>query len=178
MSLLCLYCVVVVSCRCRVITAPKCDNGLDKTLPAEVFTKLGSAATVGVYGGFCNLVGNIPDTIGLIPSLRVVNLAVNQLNGTIPASLPMIPSLEMLVLTQNQLSGEIPASISNATFLEYLSFTYNLLEGEIPAAVFKILDNNLGELKIHSNHLTGNITVDNIHLPLISNLLKFPNPLY
>ena len=147
------------SCHCRVIQAPNCDNGLNKTLPAEVFTKLGSQSTVAVYGGFCNLVGEIPDSIGEIDSLETVSLTVNDLNGTIPWNLGMSASLKYLVLSENRLNGEIPASFSNATEIEYLSFANNVLEGEIMPFLELFNDGNLRHMYLYGNHFTGNISL-------------------
>ena len=39
------------SCGCRVITVPNCNDGLNKTLPGEVFEKLGSDVTFAFFGG-------------------------------------------------------------------------------------------------------------------------------
>ena len=118
------------SCGCRVIIPPDCDNGVNKTLPGEVFDKLGSNVTVAVSGGYCNLVGPIPEEIGKMRNLKLLQVFKNKLNGTIPASIGELVTLQYASFGRNELSGEIPISMSNMRNLGYLSLSNNNLEGE------------------------------------------------
>ncbi|XP_051113862.1 receptor-like protein 33 [Andrographis paniculata] len=76
--------------------------------------------------------GEIPDTIGHLSALYVLNLSNNHLNGQIPKSIGNLTELESLDLSHNQLTGEIPKEIKNLAFLSFLNLSYNKLVGMIP----------------------------------------------
>ncbi|CAN6892112.1 unnamed protein product [Brassica oleracea] len=76
--------------------------------------------------------GGIPESIGLLKELIVLNMSNNAFTGRIPPSLSNITSLQSLDLSQNQLSGKIPPEIGKLTFLAWMNFSYNRLEGPIP----------------------------------------------
>ena len=54
------------------------------------------------------LQGEIPESIGLLKDLIVLNLSSNGFNGNIPSSLGNLTQLESLDLSHNELSGQIP----------------------------------------------------------------------
>ncbi|KAL0715888.1 hypothetical protein Bca4012_065210 [Brassica carinata] len=76
--------------------------------------------------------GGIPESIGLLNELIVLNMSNNAFTGSIPPSLSNITSLQSLDLSQNQLSGKIPPELGKLTFLAWMNFSYNRLEGPIP----------------------------------------------
>ncbi|PON55040.1 Leucine-rich repeat domain containing protein [Trema orientale] len=76
--------------------------------------------------------GEIPDCIGSLQGLQVLNLSNNFLNGGIPSSLGNITRLESLDLSQNKLSGEIPRQLAQLTFLAFMNVSNNDLIGPIP----------------------------------------------
>ncbi|XP_071722091.1 receptor-like protein 48 [Rutidosis leptorrhynchoides] len=78
--------------------------------------------------------GEIPNIIGELKEVRILNLSHNALSGTIPASLGRLENLESLDLSRNILSGRIPSELASLTFLEYGDFSYNLLVGKIPTS--------------------------------------------
>ncbi|XP_030466030.1 receptor like protein 22-like isoform X1 [Syzygium oleosum] len=80
-----------------------------------------------------NLEGPIPDTLGDLKALYVLNLSTNAFSGPIPPSLGNLRQLESLDLSQNDLSGTIPTQLSDLTFLSFLDLSYNKLVGSIPA---------------------------------------------
>ncbi|KAL5828312.1 hypothetical protein ACOSQ4_020109 [Xanthoceras sorbifolium] len=76
--------------------------------------------------------GRIPDMIGKLKSLKVVNFSHNNLIGHIPLSLENMTELESLDLSSNRLEGEIPKQLTSLTSLSVLNFSYNQLVGPIP----------------------------------------------
>ncbi|CAN6903099.1 unnamed protein product, partial [Brassica oleracea] len=76
--------------------------------------------------------GQIPESIGLLKSLIVLNLSNNDFSGHIPSSWANLTSLESLDLSRNQLSGSIPQDLATLSFLEYIDVSHNKLTGQIP----------------------------------------------
>ena len=76
--------------------------------------------------------GEIPNSVGNLKGLIVLNLSRNSFIGHVPSSLGNLTSLESLDLSQNKLSGEIPQQLMGLTFLEYLNLSHNQLIGPIP----------------------------------------------
>ncbi|OMO80094.1 hypothetical protein CCACVL1_13174 [Corchorus capsularis] len=78
--------------------------------------------------------GEIPESIGKLKLIRVLNLSNNNLIGHIPSSLGELTNLESLDLSGNNLSGEIPQQLGRLNFLAHFNVSYNNLEGPIPRA--------------------------------------------
>jgi hypothetical protein len=75
--------------------------------------------------------GGIPDALGDLKELYLLNLSNNFLTGGIPPSLSNLKGLEALDLSQNKLSGEIPVQLAQLTFLAVFNVSHNLLSGPI-----------------------------------------------
>ncbi|XP_042973974.1 putative receptor like protein 25 [Carya illinoinensis] len=76
--------------------------------------------------------GEIPESIGNLRGLHLLNLSNNVLTGHIPQSLANLTELESLDLSENNLSGEIPQQLTQLTFLGFFNVSNNLLTGPIP----------------------------------------------
>uniref|UniRef100_A0A2N9GKF5 Leucine-rich repeat-containing N-terminal plant-type domain-containing protein n=1 Tax=Fagus sylvatica TaxID=28930 RepID=A0A2N9GKF5_FAGSY len=76
--------------------------------------------------------GEIPDSVGTLKDLIVLNLSSNNFIGRIPSSLGNLIELESLDLSRNKLLGEIPQHLTSLTFLAYLNLSDNQLTGPIP----------------------------------------------
>ena len=76
--------------------------------------------------------GEIPQLMGNLKGIQLLNLSNNLLTGSIPSSLEKLTTLEALDLSQNKLSGEIPPQLTQLTFLAFFSVSNNHLVGPIP----------------------------------------------
>ncbi|KAL6207682.1 hypothetical protein ACLB2K_018636 [Fragaria x ananassa] len=76
--------------------------------------------------------GNIPEFLGKLKGLRLLNISNNFFTGCIPSSFGNLRVLESLDLSQNQLSGVIPQQLSQLFFLEKFNVSHNNLTGRIP----------------------------------------------
>ncbi|KAM4078955.1 hypothetical protein ACB094_09G079200 [Castanea mollissima] len=79
-----------------------------------------------------SLYGPIPEEIGKLKSLIVLNFSHTALTGHIPPSMGNLTTLESLDLSSNKLTGEIPVQLTDLTFLEVLNLSFNQLVGPIP----------------------------------------------
>ncbi|XP_031105670.1 protein TOO MANY MOUTHS [Ipomoea triloba] len=98
-------------------------------------------------------VGSIPNQLGNLTRLRVLDFHGNNLNGSIPVSLSRISGLRSLDLSRNKLAGSIP----NLTFplLQILDLNQNHLVGSIPTAL--INSHSLIKMDLSRNRLSGRI---------------------
>ena len=76
--------------------------------------------------------GRVPQVIGELKSLRLLNLSHNSLTDNIPSSLGNMSLLESLDLSSNQLTGKIPMQLTSLTSLSTLKLSENHLFGPIP----------------------------------------------
>ena len=84
---------------------------------------------------------------------RLLILSGNQLTGPIPQTLGQLDSLWILDLSDNQLTGPIPKTLGQLENLRSLYLSGNLLTGCIPSALQAIPDNDLDGLGLSSCHL-------------------------
>ncbi|GLT35529.1 hypothetical protein SLA2020_099740 [Shorea laevis] len=76
--------------------------------------------------------GPIPNELGELNALILLNLSHNSLNGQIPSSLGKLAELESLDLSSNKLEGRIPEQLTKLKFLSVLNLSHNELVGPIP----------------------------------------------
>ncbi|GKV49179.1 hypothetical protein SLEP1_g55942 [Rubroshorea leprosula] len=76
--------------------------------------------------------GPIPEELGELNSLLLLNLSHKSLNGQIPSSLRKSVELESLDLSSNNLEGKILEQLTYLTFLSILNLSHNELVGHIP----------------------------------------------
>jgi len=99
-----------------------------------------------------NLVGPLPDSLGSLQSLMVLDLSDNKLNGTIPSTLGCLDSLNYLILSYNSdLTGTLPMELTRLPGMQHLEISSASLTGELPLAY----SSTLRVLKLNKNRLTG-----------------------
>jgi Leucine-rich repeat (LRR) protein len=105
-----------------------------------------------VMQGSNNLVGAIPEEIGMLTDLIYFSVGDNRLASTIPAGLFEISTLKGVDLHTNSFSGVLPSTFEEATSLEILHLGSNKLSG--PVSLDHLVDNDLCPLQFVV--LTGN----------------------
>ena len=148
------------------------DNWLSRTRPLEewygVTTDL-NGRVIKLDLRHNNLSGKIPQELGTLTSLKILNLRFHQLTGTIPPELGNLSNLEFLdltstlltvdfngnVLPESGLEGEIPSEFGRLSNLRELDLNHNRLIGEIPPELGNL--SNLEQLSLSSNQLIGEI---------------------
>ncbi|GLT38426.1 hypothetical protein SLA2020_126790 [Shorea laevis] len=87
--------------------------------------------------------GEIPDVVGSLKGLQLLNLSDNILVGPNPPALGNLKNLEALDLSQNKLVRSIPTQLTQLNFLEVFNESYNYLTGLIPKGQpFDTFDNS------------------------------------
>ncbi|KAL8262340.1 hypothetical protein R6Q59_026389 [Mikania micrantha] len=87
--------------------------------------------------------GKIPDTIGQLKALYLLNISHNEFTGSIPPSIRNFSHLESLDMSSNRITGNIPSVLTSLPFLYSFSLSYNQLEGNIPTGrQFNTFDEN------------------------------------
>ncbi|KAM3304128.1 hypothetical protein P3S67_015160 [Capsicum chacoense] len=82
-----------------------------------------------------NFVGNIPETVGDLKSLYLLNISHNNLKGQIPPTFGDLKQLGSLDLLFNKLGGNIPEKLASLTSLSFLNLSYNEFVGMIPRGI-------------------------------------------
>ncbi|GLT38594.1 hypothetical protein SLA2020_128330 [Shorea laevis] len=99
-------------------------------------SRLEYAKVLEVFSGVdlsCNkFKGEIPQIVGSLKGLQLLNLSNNILVGLIPPTLGNLTNLEALDLSQNKLIGSIPTQLTQLNFLEVFNVSHNHLTGPIP----------------------------------------------
>ena len=82
-----------------------------------------------------NLEGTLPEAIGDLKKLKVLNLAFNTLQGPLPNRLLELKNLTVLRLGKNRFTGTLPKEIGKLKKLTILDLYSNALEGSLPESL-------------------------------------------
>ena len=112
---------------------------------------------------FTNFSGELPNSIGNLKWLSVLDLSQAKFSRKLPNSIGNLKSLKYLDLDLNNFSGAIPPSIGNLSQLTYLSLQSNSFHGQLPftlANFAKLISLKLGRNLFHGKipSFLGNLT--------------------
>ncbi|PIN08537.1 hypothetical protein CDL12_18889 [Handroanthus impetiginosus] len=133
---------------------PTCDPTRSSISPS--ITKLPHLRTLFFYRCFSNNPQPIPKFLGQLgSSLQTLVLRENGHIGPIPQELGNLTRLTVLDLHKNNLNGSIPTSLGRIMGLKSLDLSNNRLSGSIPGISFP----TLSVLDLNQNHLTGSLPI-------------------
>lgn len=104
-----------------------------------------------------NLVGQLPDEIGLLEGIEHFSAFANKLSGPLPQTIGNWKDLIFLAAESNELTGQL-GNWFNFPKLEYLALGDNQFSGPLPSFSF---GKKLKEVALDSNQFTGPIDVFN-----------------
>ncbi|WRX10341.1 Protein kinase domain - like 10, partial [Theobroma cacao] len=128
------------------------NNKLSDLIPQEIGLLRSLSVLELSYNSFT---GPIPASIGNLINLFFLYLNNNKLSGSIPQELGLLRSLSDLVLSDNNFTGSIPASIGIWSNLSYLFLVNNNLSGSIPQEMNGL--RNLKSLQLKNNKFVGSL---------------------
>ena len=99
--------------------------------------------------------GSLPDSLGHLTSLTVLDLSHNLLFSSVPSSFGLLSNLLGLSLQYNSLSYALPDSLGGMSQLTQLGVQYNSFSGAIPASISQLA--LLTVLTLRRNRLSSNI---------------------
>ncbi|XP_034569069.1 uncharacterized protein [Setaria viridis] len=135
----------------KLITLNLSCNTLNGSIPKELFSL--NSLTEGFDLSHNQLSGQIPQDIGGLINIGLLNFSNNHLSGQIPVSLGACVRLESLHLEGNFLDGRIPESFINLGGVAEIDLSRNNLSGQIPN--FFQAFNSLKLLNLSFNNLEG-----------------------
>ncbi|XP_012443759.1 putative receptor-like protein kinase At3g47110 [Gossypium raimondii] len=115
------------------------------------------------------IAGEIPISIGNLQNLEGLYLGFNHLSGKIPSSIGNLSRLSDLNLSNNKFAGAIPLSLKQCTNLQKLDLSTNNLNGSIPYQLFGAFE-RLIYLNLSHNSFTGSLPSD---MRNMKNLVEF-----
>ncbi|XP_074282431.1 receptor-like protein 7 [Silene latifolia] len=122
---------------------------------------------------FTNFSGKLPESVGNLLQLRIIDLQGCSFSGSIPSSLGKIDQLEYVDLSLNTFSSQIP-SFSSAKNLISLHLGSNILTGTLASTNWSRLS-KLIDIDASVNLLQGSIPVVMFSLPCLQMMSLFQN---
>ena len=121
---------------------------------------------VAIYRNSNGLTGSIPQSIGQLTTLVILDLKNNNISGFIPSSIGNLAKLRQLILSNNKLTGPISSPIAGLQELAWLYLDNNSLSGSIPSSIGSMGSQTQWQLSIllDENKLSGSIpsTIGNL----------------
>ncbi|KAM0995744.1 hypothetical protein ACFX2C_005839 [Malus domestica] len=98
-----------------------------------VYTFTSNGSMIFLDLSYNSLTGTIPENLGMLSYVQVLNLGHNKLSGNIPDSFGGLKAVGVLDLSHNNLQGFVPGSLGTLSFLNDLDVSNNNLTGPIPS---------------------------------------------
>jgi hypothetical protein len=85
-----------------------------------------------VFGHGSELQGTFPSALLRLPSLKLIDIADNDISGTIPSELALSTVITHISVHFNQFSGTIPTQLASMSQLQFVRFYKNQFRGVAP----------------------------------------------
>lgn len=105
--------------------------------------------------GECNLSGAIPSSISNLSQLQRLDLSTNSFNGPLPTNLGNLKKLTVLYLSGNEFIGDLPRLLRNLTQLEELDLSHCNFDSQILNSVTNLV--KLKKLLLSDSSFVGQV---------------------
>ncbi|XP_010912647.1 uncharacterized protein [Elaeis guineensis] len=136
--------------RRRVVAIDLSNLNISGSISLEI-SGLQSLVNLSLAGN--DLEGNIQ--VSNLPSLRHLNISINQFSGGLDWDYSSLPSLEVFDAYNNNFTAPLPPGVSNLKRIKYLDLGGNFFHGSIPASYGSLVE--LEYLSLNGNDLRGRI---------------------
>ncbi|TVT98276.1 hypothetical protein EJB05_56407, partial [Eragrostis curvula] len=156
------------------------SNRLFGPVPGALLSGAPALQSLVLYGNA--LRGPVPDELGDLAYLQILDISSNSLNGSLPRSILKCRRLRTLALAHNSLAGPLPAGFGlDLAALERLDLSYNRFSGAIPEDIGN-LSRLQGTVDLSHNDFSGPIPAslgqlpEKVYIDLTYNNLSGPIP--
>ncbi|KAI5657387.1 hypothetical protein M9H77_26180 [Catharanthus roseus] len=127
------------------------ENPLTGVLPASIVNL--SSSLENIYAARCKIKGRIPNEIGNLSCLLLLDLSEHELIGSVPITFRRLQNLQRLSLGSNKLREPFPYAVCGLLNLGSVELNKNEFLGPIPECLGNIT--SLREIYLDSNRLTS-----------------------
>ncbi|GJP85428.1 hypothetical protein CLOP_g15538 [Closterium sp. NIES-67] len=118
-----------------VVAIDLSNTPLDGRIPQEI----GSLTTLTLLNlANCSLSGYIPISFSALTSLSLLDLSHNSLWGTTPSELGLLKNLRRLDLSGSSLHGSIPSGLGMLPKLRFMDLSSNYFNSSIPVSLGRL----------------------------------------
>lgn len=103
----------------------------------------------------CQLNVPIPSSVGNCSGLAKLNLRVNYITGTLPDTIGSLLRLNLLEVQANQIKGTVPSTFRNLQSMSQLYLFDNYLSGSLTNVFDPSVQVNLTQVQVNNNQFTG-----------------------
>ncbi|KAF9605074.1 hypothetical protein IFM89_013744 [Coptis chinensis] len=92
----------------------------------------------GIDLNHADIVGSLPEELGLLIDLALFHISSNHFHGVIPESFGNLHLLYEFDVSNNQFTGPFPSIVLYLTSLKYLDIRFNEFQGDVPSRLFDL----------------------------------------
>ncbi len=97
----------------------------------------------------------MPNTIGNLPLLVLLNISYNLITGSIPLSFNRLLNIQYIDLSNNILTGNLEGKLNHSNYITSLLLQHNQLTGRIDDSILSIYCHSLQSIDYSDNYFTG-----------------------